>query len=194
MPILITGGYGLVRTLFLATGVTPSETQLIITFNSPFDASGPAERVDGYSVTLDGPGLQVTVLSVTLNEAGGTITLGTTPHTAGGDYTVHLPEQGLLSTLSTPSAFSGPFSLDYEGVVDPVLVNLVRSVDARSLDIIFSRRVNQVEAEIPANYAIDPTLAVLKAQKVTDFYYRLTTAQQVPSESYDITISNIHGV
>lgn len=73
----------------------------------------------------------------------------------------------------------------------PLSLQIVRPIDARLLEIVFNRAVVQSQAENIANYSISPTLQVLTATKVTDFNYRLTTAQQILDQAYAVTISGI---
>ncbi len=194
--LVTTSGYGMPgRSLcaaFLLTNLLALDDSLVLTFSDSFSASGPAARADGYSISLVGAGDLVQVLGLSLNGAASQLTLQTTLHTFGASYTLHMPEVGLLAFDSRP--FNGPFDVNYLGGSGaPVIVQLARSLDARTIEIIFSRRVNRTDAENVLNYAISPSLTVSKSTRVTDFHYRLTTSQQVIDLSYDVTISNIRG-
>lgn len=183
------GGSGVT---FVATGILGEYRKLTISLNLEFTATGPAARTDGYVVsTLDGD--PVSVLGVTINGgAAKTIVLDTSAHTYNANYSLSLPETGIIST--SLAAFQGPFLFNYLGGQDtPVAIQLVRAVDARIVEIIFNRAVNQSDAETPTNYHIDPPLAVYSARRVTAYNYLLTTEQQTIGASYDVTISGIRG-
>lgn len=74
----------------------------------------------------------------------------------------------------------------------PLVLQIVRAVDARVLEIVFNRGVVQSEAENIANYSISPSLSVLSSTRITDFNYRLTTSQQIIDQAYAVTISGIN--
>jgi hypothetical protein len=175
---------------FLSTGITPTFQQLVVTFNADAVISGPAALPSGYSITVDGPGLTPTVLAVSVLDDE--LTLITTAHTPGADYTLHMPTTGLVS--DDARVYQGDFELEYVGPAAPAIVQLVKSIDARTLEIVFSRAVIQSEAEDVTNYSISPALTVFSAQRVTDFYYRLTTSQQVIDQLYEVTVVNVDGV
>ena len=87
------------------------------------------------------------------------------------------------------------YDIDYIGGYNNVVtIQLARTIDARTVDIVFSRAVNRSDAETPANYTVSPSLTITRATKVTDNKYRLKTSQQVAGQLYTITISNIRGI
>lgn len=194
--LIVTQGYGgtsqSVCAAFLVVGIQPYDDHLDLTLNSPFNASGPAIEPSAYEVKLVGVGNPVSVLGIVPNGAGSILRVDTSIHTVGASYTLHLPTLGMVSQDGRP--FNGPFQINYTGGAgSSVTVQLVRSLDARTIEVVFSRRVNQADAETPANYSVSPTLTVFKATRQSDFHYRLTTDQQVIDQSYDVTISNIRG-
>jgi len=193
MPLLVTkgmgkGGSGLLA--FLSTGITPAETQLIVQLNNDGVISGPAASPSGYTITVSGPGNQVTVTGVSIS--GDQLTLHTTPHTPGASYTLHMPTLGLVSTDAR--VYQGDFEIEYTGPAAPAIVQLVRSLDARTIEVVFSRAVNQQQAEDITNYSISPTLVLHQSNRVSDFHYRLITEQQVLGQTYNVTVTNVGGL
>jgi hypothetical protein len=177
---------------FQALGVQPFDDHLVVSFNDTFAATGPANLASGFTIEVIGPGDPVSVLSVSNDGSNRQTTLFTTIHTFGAHYRLHLPHVGYISTDGR--ALSGPFELDYTGGSgSPVAVQLIRALDARIIEIVFARRVNQEDAENIANYSISPALKLFSSQKVTDFHYRLITDQQVIDQLYNVTITNIRG-
>lgn len=179
------GGAGLA---FVATSVLAFDQHLEVTLNEAVASlTGGAAVPSEYVIRREaGPAVLVTGVSY----VGDTLVLRTTPHIVGVSYVLHIPWAGLLS--ASLKAFAGPFSLSYLGATGPaVTVVLSRSVDARSIEVIFNRGVNEDDASNPANYSISPTLAITKAVKVTDYFYRLTTAKQFMDETYEVTVTGV---
>lgn len=84
------------------------------------------------------------------------------------------------------------FYLNYTpNIVADVIIQIVRSIDARTLEIVFNQRVDQASAETVANYSVFPSLTISKSEKQSDFHYRLTTSQQIIDQAYDVTTSGI---
>lgn len=78
-----------------------------------------------------------------------------------------------------------------EDLVPPV-VSGVDVIDGRTLEVLFSEVVVEVEALTPANYVFDNGLAVLALTKVSGTQYRITTTLQIPGQAYQLTVSNVH--
>jgi hypothetical protein len=192
--LLTTLGYGKPSSTpcaaFLAETVQPFYDHLIVTFNSPFSASGPALRTDGYSIeNADEIGIPIEVLEIVPDGSNSILRINTTIHTVVAEYILHMPELGLVADDGRP--FNGAFELPYTSVELPVNVQLTRSLDARTFEVVFDRAVYQEDAENIANYQISPPLRLLKAKKITDYHYRLTTEQQVIDLVYDVTVTGI---
>lgn len=174
---------------FLATGLTVASRQLVVQFNAGVVVVGPAADPASYLIT--GGGQPVTVLHAT--PTGSTLVLDTSFQTTGANYVLSLPTLGILSSDSR--VLAGPFSFNFVGAdQDPVSVQIVRSLDARHLEIVFDRPVVRSDAETIANYSVSPTLSVLQSTRITDFVYALRTTRQVQGQTYEVTISNIRGM
>lgn len=190
MPLLITAGLGAESggmAGFVLLSATASDHLLTLTFNAPFTATGPAADVSYYTIVASGGARPVTVTGIQV--VGSTLLLTTTAQTNGGAYTVFLPFEGLLDTTNRP--FAGPFSFMFVGFAASVAVSMVRSIDARTLDVIFTLPVVREDALNPANYSSTGGISILSALYVTDLNYRLTTTKQTEDVSYTLTISNI---
>lgn len=191
MSLLITMGLGDGggTPAFLATGITVLSRQLVIQLNAAGTVSGPAATPSAYTITGSGHPVSVTQVST----VGTTLVLDTTFQSSGALYVLTIPIVGLVSVDGR--IFSGPFSFSFTGSdQEPVAVQIVRSLDARTFEIVFDRPVVQSGAETAANYSVSPTLAVLSATRVTDFVYVLKTSRQVQGQTYEVTISNIQGM
>jgi len=174
---------------FLATGLTVLARQLVVQFNANPSISGPGADPASYIVT--GGGTPITITGVTA--VGSTLVLDTTFQTSGASYVLDLPVVGIISIDGR--IFSGPFSFSFVGSAqEPVAIQIVRSVDARTLEIVFDRPVVQSDAENVANYSVAPTLTVVSSHRVTDFLYQLQTSRQTQGQTYEVTISNIRGM
>lgn len=100
------------------------------------------------------------------------------------------------ATVNEPNWVTvGDWTVPWDGTEVPwdpaVAVSLVRVVDARTVDVVFNRGVDPVSASNPANYVFTPTLTVVSATMVSDFYYRIVTSRQSTGVSYSLAISNI---
>ncbi len=164
-------------------------THLICTFSAELVVSGPGLDPTKYSFT--GP-TTVNAISISVEPPGHLLRINITEQQTGGDYTVTLPTQGIMDTNG--NLINGPFTSHFTGIGIPTVVQIAKGVDERTLDIVFSEAVMQVDAEIPANYSITPPLAVLSAHRITDFNYRLRTGPQVINQLYQVDISNIRDI
>jgi len=173
---------------FVATAVDPFDERLEVTLNHLFSVTGPAADPASYAITSIGAGVAASVTSVAVD--GYKLVLYCTEQTNGEPYRLTLPDTGIVDEVL--NAFQGPFDLDYDGAGAAPELTMVRVVDARTLEVVFSERPNRDDALDPDNYSITgPDLAVEAVEYVTDFVYRLTTARQEPGESYDIEVSGI---
>jgi hypothetical protein len=192
MPSLITRGYGGTSGgAFTGLSLTAYTNELIINCSADVGSlTGLASDPTSYIIELVSAGASVHATAV--SASGSQIVLETTAATSGANYILHVPVLGILSVGG--DVYAGPYSFSYSpSAGSPVTVQLVRSVDARTIEVVFSRRVNQADASNVANYSVSPTLTVLSATKITDLNYRLTTSQQVLDQNYNVTISNIQG-
>lgn len=167
---------------------TPNPGSLVIVFSDLVALTGDAASSTNWSIT-PGIGLNpITINSVVV--VGNTVTVNTSEHQTGS-YTLNYP-QGIVSYLDG-SPFIGPFTHVYSNVGVVPFLTMVRGVDARAIDVVFSEAVNLQDALTPGNYSITgaSTVTVTSVEKQTDQAFRLNTTVQVRSGSYTLQASNI---
>jgi hypothetical protein len=169
--------------------VTNLGPALIATFSNNLVVSGPG--LDPTKYVFTGP-TQIAATLIEIVPPGHLLKIHITEQQQGGNYTVTLPEQGIMDVNG--NLINGPFTSPFIGIGSPVTVQIVKSIDQRTLEIVFSEAVLEADAIIPANYSITPTLTVQKAERITDFHYRLTTSSQTFNTTYAVTISNIRDI
>lgn len=155
---------------------------------APLD--GPALLTSSYVIT--GPSV-IQVLSLEVLPVGHIIRLYVTDQLTAQPYVLTLPQQGIMDINGN---VLNNYTVNFNGLNIPTMVQIVKSVDERTLDIVFNEAVFEEDASNPANYSISPTLAVTKAVRLTDFNYRLTTGPQTIGATYNVTVSglrDIHG-
>ncbi|NDG33027.1 hypothetical protein EB118_23540, partial [bacterium] len=115
--------------------------------------------------------------------------INTTEQTTGVTYTLALPRVGIVSSDGMP--LTTPYSANFTGIgIAPVTV-LARSIDAKTIHVIFSEGVRSEEATVPSNYSFVPSLSVISVTKINDSQYELTTSKQSDLTLYTVTVSNI---
>lgn len=191
MSMLITEGLGIESGgggALAILSVTPAPNQLVVDLSSTGALTGDSLIPSEWVVT--GGGFPVSITGVTI--IGNFITLTTTDMTDGASYTLLVP-QGIID-FGTGNPCAGPFVWPFTGVGSLPTLVFARAIDARLLEIIFSKAVVNSEAENPANYLITGGggLTVSSSAKVTDTTYHLVTSRQLPGQLYTIQASNIH--
>jgi hypothetical protein len=192
--LLVTGGLGSTGTpdlpACLALRVLAVEnwtTYLICTFSNTLLVDGPALLPENW--VISGPST-VRVTSVEVLSPGHLVKLGITRQTNNASYTLKVPTQGISDING--NLVSGPYQATFTGIGTPLTVQFARSVDERTLDIVFSLAVTEADAVIPGNYTITGgSVTVTKATRITDLYYRLQTTPQDINVNYQVGISNI---
>lgn len=162
---------------------------LIASFSKELVVSGPGLNPANYPIT--GP-TNVVATAIELLAPGHLLKIHVTEQQTSATYNLTFPEQGIMST--TGNLLDGPFTMPFIGLGTPTTVQIAKSFDERTLDIVFSEAVMQVDAENPANYLVSPSLQVVAAKRVTDFNYRLTTSSQTINQLYTVTAINIRDV
>lgn len=162
---------------------------LVLTFSAELVVSGPGLLPTNYVFT--GP-FPLSATDISIMTPGHLLRVGTTAQEQDGAYTLTLPTQGIMDT--TGNLINGPFTLDFTGVGIATTVQMARSIDERTLDIIFNKSVFPADALNPVNYSVSGGITISSAVRVTDFYYRLTTSPQTINQSYMVTVSNIRDI
>jgi hypothetical protein len=169
--------------------VTNFGTYLIATFSNELVVSGPGLDPEEYVFT--GP-TEIEATSIQVVAPGHLLRINITEQQAGGAYTVTLPSQGIMDVNS--NVINGPFTSPFTGIGIPTTVQIAKSIDERTLEIVFSEAVLEEDAIIPSKYTVTPNVTVLKAEKITDFHYRLTTTPQDINATYSVSISGIRDI
>lgn len=188
MPLIITSGLGATGSAAdpAVDSITSYESYLLVVFNTSLDVSSNVLRTDSWSVS--GGGRPVSVRDVSMHSAS-TIRIDVTEQTDGETYVLHFPEVGILTLFG--EKFYGPFEENFVGAGSGPSILMVRTVDARTLEVFFNEAVNPGDALNSANYSIDNGLQVVSVTKVTPVQYLITTSKQVEGISYTVTASNI---
>lgn len=95
---------------------------------------------------------------------------------------------------SAEGASTGLVTMGFGGVRSGVSFATVRTIDARTVDIIFTIKPNPEEAQNPERYAISPALRIVSVKRITDRWYRMITARQENDQVYVLTASGISPV
>jgi hypothetical protein len=93
----------------------------------------------------------------------------------------------------TTGLYDGSFAIPFIAVAQPPTIIAAEPLDGTHLRVIFSESVMDVDALIAANYVITGGggLTVSAVVKESDRFYVLTTSEQIPGQSYTITVNNI---
>ncbi len=194
MPLIITSGLGASGSGSGASIKTVSylayESKLVFTMDKNVKVDGPGALASSYVIEaiLGGPVPKVQQVST----SGLTLIIVTEPHDPLQQYKMSFPAVGITSTVLDP--YVGPFTFVYfPNAVAYASVQLVRTIDARLVEVVFDRSVYESDALNPANYEFTPSLTVKSVAKVTDLTYRLTTSRQVEGTGYTLVATGIRG-
>jgi len=188
--LLVTEGLGATGLPVVLLSLAPAAQQLVLTFETNIGLTGESLDASKWTVTA---GSGITAVSVSgVSAIGNVITLQTTEHQLGGAYTLHIP-QGIFESDGEGRPFIGPFDQNYTGVgVQPTLL-MVKGVDSRTIEVVFSEKVNAADAVNTSNYVVTgpSTVLVTSVTRITDLTYRVKTTAQNRAASYTLTVSNV---
>lgn len=139
--------------------------------------------------TLSAFPMNVTSVSV----SGPTVTLGITQGQGGTLYTLGIPLTGITDVSLNP--YPGPYVQNFFAVSETFDIQLAQAVDGITVRCIFNVPVLLTDALIVANYVITGVplgLTVYAVVQETANSFLLTTSPQVPGQTYDLTVSNVH--
>lgn len=162
---------------------------LIATFNRPVTVAGPALLPISWSIEVVTPDAVDVVISAITQTEVNQVKINISEQTDGATYKLNVPYVGIVDNVG--NVVQPPYSVEFLGIGVAVTVVLTRSIDARTLEVIFSEAVVPEDALTLSNYYVVPTLQILAAAKSTDSIYQLTTSRQDELQSYTITIENI---
>ena len=173
---------------FITTSTTSAANQVTAHFSQQPTVTGIAALPAGYAIIPVTPGAKaVTVTGVSIGATS--IALATTSQTGGATYLLSLPMTGIVSTLL--QSLNGPFENYFTGVATPISILLTRSLDNRTIEIIFTVPPVESQALNKNNYSINLGLSVTHVVKSSDYVYELSTSRQTEATVYTVTISGI---
>lgn len=191
MSLLITQGLGPTitgpATSLQVSSVSSGAGYVNLNFTATLNPQVVNLDADSFVITNTN-GASVQVLSLE-SPTPGVLKLNTTEQTTGVTYTISLPKVGIVSTDGMP--LTNPYSVTFIGTGLPPVTVLTRSVDARTVHIIFSEAVREDDATQVVNYSFTPALTVFSVTKITDRQYELKTSKQDDAASYTLQVSNI---
>ena len=147
-----------------------------------------AENVDNYTIVPD-----IQIQSVELGSGGRIVTIRTSPHRAGIDYTIRVSNVTDLADIPNAilSNASSTYTYNPDDHTPPQLV-AVQIIDGTHLNIQFSEELDRASAENVDNYHINNGVQVLKAVAHTSLReVLLTTTMHVNHQEHVLTVSNV---
>lgn len=158
--------------------------EILLTFNEPLGHH--ADDVANYSISPPLP-----VVAAIPNEWGTQVTLRVLPLTAGVNNTVTVVDvEDRSANVIDPTANSANFMIPADEAIKPQIVSAV-ALDCQTILVTFSEPMAD-NAGDPANYSVDPALAIISAQ-LSDFKTQvLFTTQPLQSNvEYTMTAQNL---
>lgn len=165
--------------------VVCGSTQITLTFDQNVVLSDTSSLAASWTIVPDDDELAVTPDVLDVQVVGSAILLATSEHTNGRGYTLRLPAEiyngaghGLITDLEQP----------YSGVGTYPYIQLLRGVDERTLDIVFSEAMLEDDATDPSLYIVDGGVEVLGVDVVSPLIYRLTTTKMAAETTYAVSV------
>ncbi|HCY74440.1 MAG TPA: hypothetical protein DHV28_00835 [Ignavibacteriales bacterium] len=159
--------------------------KLEILFSEPMENSS-ALNISNYSINNG-----VSVLSGYLSTNQNKITLNTTSHTAGQQYTVSVNN---VSDLAGNNLSSNHNSADYvflSDVTSPQITGITVT-SSQSITVKFSERLDPISAKNKNNFSISGNISIISATILPDsMSVKLKTTKQATDIEYTLTVSNI---
>ncbi|MDZ7290150.1 MAG: fibronectin type III domain-containing protein [candidate division KSB1 bacterium] len=151
-------------------------------------SSTTAQNSANYTIT---PG--ITIQSAKLQQDTRTVVLTTSLHAVDVNYTLTI--RSIADRASTPNIMSQPAAFNYSfHAVDntPPAVSNVRSVNATTVEVLFSEPVTAASAQNKANYSINKGITISSATLQADLRsVNLATSAHTDGEAYFLTVNNI---
>lgn len=187
--LLVTEGLGATGLPVVLVSLVPAAQSLVLTFETNVVLTGESAQFNTWSISTSGP---TPVVVTGVSYVGNTVTIQTSEHQLGASYVLHIP-QGIFEPDGEGRPFVGPFEQPYTGVGASPSILMVKGVDARTVEIVFSEKVNPVDATTATNYTFAGPGAVstISAERITDLTYRIKTTAQNRNASYTLTIQNV---
>jgi hypothetical protein len=172
-------------TLVSATGVNRAINLL---FAANVFVTSAGLNPDNYSISTATPGAVVpTILSISYLNA--TVTVHTTDQTIGASYTLHMPPGAIADAMG--GIIWTTTSVNFTGASSSPLVITAYAQTGTQFVLIFSEEVIESSATDLTHYGIVPALDIHSITKVNATTYIMNTSQQIPGQSYTVTITGV---
>lgn len=193
--LLITSGLGSAGSSGLVSGdcaslkllaASNTGTYIDLIFNYPIRLDGPAAVISNWSIT---PTTDKEVAITSLVVANNRILVYTSEQDSDILYTLNIPLAGVVST--SWAYFGGSYNPTFLGLGFAPTILMARTVDGRTLEVIFSEAVNPDDALDASKYSINNGLTVSSVTKISSHIFRLVTSKQTVGQSYTVTATGV---
>ncbi|MDW7679369.1 MAG: fibronectin type III domain-containing protein, partial [bacterium] len=165
------------------SAILVNETTLRINFSERVERSG-AEDISNYHINNS-----IQINSATLDVNDQTVTLSTSSHPVG-TYTLTI--NNIQDLADTPNSIAPNTQISYtQSEQTQFEIAEVIVIDTSHIEILFTKKLDNVTAEQSENYAIISGVTVLEAHVEPDeFTVLLTTTKHIPGQ-YALVVNNI---
>jgi hypothetical protein len=169
----------------LVSATLLDSVKLEIIFSEPLEISS-AVNVSNYSINN---GISVLGGSLSLNQ--NKVTLNTTSHSPGQNYTISVSNVRDIAGNNISSNYN---SAGYTFITDvtPPAINGIIVTSSQSITVQFSERLDLNTAKNKNNFSISGNISIISAQLLPDSTgIKLKTSKQLTDVDYTLTVSNI---
>jgi len=179
---------------FINSDATPPElvsatlldsSKLEIIFSEPMEISSSV-NVSNYSINN---GISVLNGSLSLNQ--NKVTLNTTAHTSGQNYTISVSNVHDIAGNNISSNNNSSVYTFVSDIIAPA-INGIIVISSQSVTVQFSERLDINTAKNKNNFSISGNISIISAQLLPDSTgIKLKTSKQLTDVDYTLTVSNI---
>lgn len=166
---------------------TTAPNTIVVTWSMPVSLTAFGSTPSAWSIAPPPEAGTVEVTGITLLSPTH-VQLTTTDQSNGVNYQLGISTGAVESESGTDNI--SQFAM-FVGQNAPLTVASHRLIDATDLSVVFSRAVQQATASLPANYVFNPSIQVLRADRVTDTQYIIRTVAMQPDTLYSVTVSGV---
>jgi hypothetical protein len=169
----------------LVSATLLDSVKLEIIFSEPMETSS-AINISNYSINN---GISVLGGSLSLNQ--NKVTLNTTSHSPGQNYTISVSN---VRDIAGNNISSNHNSAAYTFITDiaPPTINGIIVTSSQSITVQFSERLDLNTAKNKNNFSISGNISIISAQLLPDSTgIKLKTSKQLTDVDYTLTVSNI---
>ena len=162
-----------------------NSTTLVINFSEELETSS-SQNKSNYSINNG-----IIITGALLSSDGKKVTLTTSTHTAGQNYTITVNN---VTDLAGNPISSSKNSAGYSFIIDTTAPELTEASLAgnRTVFITFSEEIDSISAEDTDNYSIDNGISIDNATLINSgTVVSLTTSVHSPNTLYTLTVNNV---